>query len=71
MKTTMWKQGEVVWKTNRKEDKACGKKDETKVNKEDGENDDEKIKEEFWNRFLKQSEKKKEYYERNHMVSNY
>ena len=42
----------------------------TKVKKEDGENNDEKIKEVFWNRFLKQSKKKGEYYERNFMVSN-
>ena len=31
---------------------------ETKVNKEDVENNDEKIKEEFWNWFLKQDKRK-------------
>ena len=36
---------EVVWKTNRKEEEACSKEDETRVNKEDCKNTDEKIKE--------------------------
>ena len=50
--------------------KLVVKKMKTRVNKEDGENNDEKIKEEFWNQFLKQSKKKGEYYERNLMISN-
>ena len=45
----------AMWKQNRKDDKACSKEMKTKLNKEDGENNDEKIKEEFWNWFLKQS----------------
>ena len=38
-----------VWfgKQNRKEDEVCSKEMKTKLNKEDGENNDEKIKEEF------------------------
>ena len=53
-KTAMWK-----WKRSdlknkiEKKMKLVVKKMKTKVNKEDGENNDEKIKEEFWNWFLK------------------
>ena len=54
MKTVMWKQGEVVQKIDRKEDEACGKEDETKVKQRRWWKHDEKIKEMFWNRLLKQ-----------------
>ena len=46
-------------KQNRKEDEACGKENENKGEQKDGENNVEKIKEEFWNQFLKQSKKEK------------
>ena len=58
-KTAMWK-----WKRSglekkiEKKMKLVVKKMKTKVNKEDGENNDEKIKEEFWNWFFKQDKRK-------------
>ena len=44
-----WCENKKKWfeKQNRKEDKACGKEIKSKMNKDDGENNDEKIKR-FW-----------------------
>ena len=45
MKTTKETKEKWFGKQIRKEEEACSKKDETRVNKEDGKNTDEKIKE--------------------------
>ena len=63
----MKKAMKAMWKLKRsglknkieKKMKLVVKKMKTKVNKEDGENNDEKIKEVFWNQFLKQSKKER------------
>ena len=58
-KTALWK-----WKRSdlknkiEKKMKIVVKKMKTKLNKKDGENDDENIKEEIWNWFLKQDKRK-------------
>ena len=57
--TVMWKQKRSGLENKiEKKKKLVLKKMKTKVNKEDGENNDEKIKEEFLNWFLKQDKRK-------------
>ena len=48
MKTAKKTKEKQFGKQNRKEEEACSKEDETRVNKEDGKNTDEKIKESTW-----------------------
>ena len=46
----------MVWKTNKKEDEACGKGNENKDKQRSGENNNERY---FENSFLKQDKRKR------------